>query len=124
MKAELLEVLALQPEYSAKNTSAMQRRGVLIRKLIPAKLKTISERLKSALGPHGQDLDFQGKDGMGRRPASHGFVFFQRKGHQILEMDGIASIYSKHLGTEFTWSLDTVQRDWRTVNMCPARPRS
>ena len=65
MRDELLEVVALQKEYSAKNTPAMQRRGVLIRQLIPQELGRISDRLRAALGPHGEDLAFQGRDGTG-----------------------------------------------------------
>src|SRR5947199_3884333 len=78
MKAELLEVLALQAEYSPKNTPAMQRRGTFIRGLIPQELASISERLKSALGRHGSDLDFQGRDGTGRKTRIPWVRFFSQ----------------------------------------------
>ena len=63
MKNELLEVMELQHKYSSKNTTEMQRRGLLIRKLIPKELSIIAEQLKSALGPHGNDLGIEGRDG-------------------------------------------------------------
>jgi hypothetical protein len=67
MRNELLEVIALQREYTSENSPAMQRRGVLIRDLIPRELRAASARLKSALGVHGEDLGFQGRDGTGRK---------------------------------------------------------
>jgi hypothetical protein len=78
MREELLEVIALQQEYTPKNTPAMQRRGVLIRDLIPAALARMSERLKSALGPHGSDLGFQGRDGTGRKTRIPWVRFFSK----------------------------------------------
>jgi hypothetical protein len=78
MRAELLEVLVLQREYSPTNTAAMQRRGILIREVIPHQLAGISERLNSALGPHGSDLDFQGRDGTGRKTRIPWVRFFSR----------------------------------------------
>src|SRR6202035_560708 len=67
MRNELLEVIALQRQYTSENSPAMQRRGVLIRDLIPQELRAASTRLKSALGVHGDDLGFQGRDGTGRK---------------------------------------------------------
>ena len=67
MRDELLEVIALQRAYSSENTPAMQRRGELIRRLIPQQLAVASTRLKSELGAHGGDLAFQGRDGTGRK---------------------------------------------------------
>lgn len=67
MRDELLEVIALQREYSARNTPAMQRRGTLVRRIIPQELRRISNRLRLALGLHGEDLDFQGRDGTGQK---------------------------------------------------------
>ena len=78
MRAELVEVIALQHEYTSENSPAMQRRGVLIRELIPNKLASISEQLKSALGPHGYDLDFQGRDGTGRKTRIPWVRFFSQ----------------------------------------------
>jgi hypothetical protein len=78
MRAELLEVIALRHEYTSENSLAMQRRGKLIRQLIPQELAAISERLKSALGPHGDDLDFQGRDGTGRKTLIPWVRFFSR----------------------------------------------
>jgi len=67
MRTELLAVITLQREYTSKNSPAMQRRGVLIRDLIPQELRAASSRLKAALGAHGDDLAFQGRDGTGRK---------------------------------------------------------
>jgi MrcB-like, N-terminal domain len=67
MRDELLEVIGLQREYSSDNSVAMQRRGDLVRRLIPRELEAASPRLRSALGSHGDDLDFQGRDGTGRK---------------------------------------------------------
>ena len=67
MRNELLEVIALQREYTSENSPAMQRRGLLIRDLIPQQLRAVSVRLKSALGVHGNELAFQGRDGTGRK---------------------------------------------------------
>ena len=56
----------------------MQRRGVLIRDLIPRELSAASARLKSALGVHGEDLAFQGRDGTGRKTLIPWVRFFSR----------------------------------------------
>ncbi|HUI14057.1 MAG TPA: DUF3578 domain-containing protein [Xanthobacteraceae bacterium] len=78
MRDELLEVIALQREYTYENSPAMQRRGVLIRDLIPQELGAASARLKSALGVHGEDLAFQGRDGTGRKTLIPWVRFFSR----------------------------------------------
>lgn len=78
MRNEFLEVVALQREYSSENTPAMQRRGQVIRRLIPRQLAAISDRLKSALGVHGEDLAFQGRDGTGRKTLIPWVRFFSR----------------------------------------------
>jgi hypothetical protein len=67
MRDELLEVIGLQQAYSSANTPAMQRRGELIRRVIPKQLENASEQLRNALGVHGADLDFEGRDGTGRK---------------------------------------------------------
>jgi MrcB-like, N-terminal domain len=78
MRDELLEVIALQREYSSKNSPAMQRRGLLIRTAIPQELRSASTRLKAALGIHGEDLAFQGRDGTGRKTLIPWVRFFSR----------------------------------------------
>jgi hypothetical protein len=67
MRDEFLEVIELQRAYSAANTPAMQRRGELIRRVIPKQLENTGEQLRHALGAHGADLDFEGRDGTGRK---------------------------------------------------------
>jgi len=67
MRDELLEVIELQRAYSSENTQPMQRRGELIRRIIPRQLEGVSDQLRHALGPHGLDLGFEGRDGTGRK---------------------------------------------------------
>jgi len=78
MRDEFLEIVALQKEYSPNNTSAMQRRGELIRKLVPNQLANISPTLKLALGHHGDDLGFQGRDGTGLKTLIPWVRFYSR----------------------------------------------
>ena len=80
MRDELLEVITLQRSYSSENTPAMQRRGVLVRQVLRDELQRVSSRLKAALGPHGEDLGFQGRDGTGpKNTYSLASIFLQRK---------------------------------------------
>ena len=67
MRATLEEILALQRQYSPLNSSAMQRRGVLIRDVLPAKILENSDAITRALGSYGTDLRTQGRDATGRK---------------------------------------------------------
>jgi hypothetical protein len=67
MRDELLEVIELQRAYNSANTPAMKRRGELIRSAIPERLASAAEQLRHALGIHGADLEFEGRDGTGRK---------------------------------------------------------
>jgi hypothetical protein len=67
MRGELLEVIGLQHAYTWVNTPPMQRRGELIRRIIPQELAAAREQLAHSLGPHGEDLQFEGRDGTGRK---------------------------------------------------------
>ena len=78
VRAELLEVIALQREYTSENSAAMQRRGELVRRVIPRELAVASARLKEALGAHGVDLAFHGRDGTGRKTLIPWVRFFSR----------------------------------------------
>jgi hypothetical protein len=78
MRDQLLEVITLQHEYTSENSPAMQRRGVLIRDLIPQELSAATARLKTALGVHGDDLAFQGRDGTGRKTLIPWVRFFSQ----------------------------------------------
>jgi hypothetical protein len=78
MRDELLEVIALQHEYTSKNSPAMQRRGVVIRKLIRLELAAATVRLKSALGIYGNDLAFEGRDGTGQKTLIPWVRFYSR----------------------------------------------
>jgi len=67
MRGELLEVIGLQHAYTWANTPPMQRRGELIRRIIPQELAAATEQLAHSLGPHGEDLQLEGRDGTGRK---------------------------------------------------------
>lgn len=78
MQSEIEEIISLQRQFSAKNTPAMQRRGDLIRRALPAELAIASARLARALGPHGADLNFEGRDGTGMKTYVPWVRFFSR----------------------------------------------
>ncbi|MFI7038402.1 MrcB family domain-containing protein [Microbispora rosea] len=59
------EALDLQHEWSAQNTSAMKRRGVVVRHELPAQLREHVDALASAMGVPANDLGIEGKDGTG-----------------------------------------------------------
>ena len=67
MHDELLEVIALQREFTSQNTPAMQRRGRFIRDAIPRQLQRIASDLRAAMAHFGDDLSFRGRDGLGRK---------------------------------------------------------
>jgi hypothetical protein len=67
MRSLLLEVTALQKQFSVKATPAMQRRGHLVRREIPAALNGIHHRLAQALGVYGAALEVTGRDGIGSK---------------------------------------------------------
>ncbi|MCK1305710.1 MULTISPECIES: DUF3578 domain-containing protein [unclassified Bradyrhizobium] len=67
MKKIIEEVLKLQKVYSDQNTREMERRGILIRDVLPAEIRGRSGRLRSALGEYGIDGDAEGRDGTGRK---------------------------------------------------------
>lgn len=67
MRDEIAEILRLQRQYSALPTPAMQRRGLLVRRLLPAALMRGRARLVRALGAHGEDLRAEGRDGLGSK---------------------------------------------------------
>jgi hypothetical protein len=64
---QIHEVLELQKQYTSKNTTAMQRRGILIRKEIAASLNENLDRFKSNYEIAIDDLWVQGKDGDGNK---------------------------------------------------------
>ena len=67
MREQFEAIIALQTEFSGENTPAMQRRGLLIRRDIPALLNARSGELRAALGAFGDDATAQGRDGTGRK---------------------------------------------------------
>jgi hypothetical protein len=67
ISAQIREVLELQKEYTSKNTPAMQRRGILIRKEIAGSLTENLDRFNSKYEIAIHDLWVQGKDGDGNK---------------------------------------------------------
>lgn len=67
LSIQIQEVLELQKQYTSKNTPAMQRRGVLIRKDITNSLKDNLGRFNSRYEIAIKDLWVQGKDGDGNK---------------------------------------------------------
>ena len=67
ISTQIREVLELQRQYTSKNTPAMQRRGILIRKEIAGSLNENLDRFKSKYEIAIEDLWVQGKDGDGNK---------------------------------------------------------
>jgi len=67
IKEQIQEVLELQKQYTSKNTSAMKRRGILIRKEIANSLNENLNYFKSRYEIAIEDLWVQGKDGDGNK---------------------------------------------------------
>ena len=67
ISTQIREVLELQKQYTSKNTPAMQRRGILIRKEITSSLNANLDRFKSRYEIAIEDLWVQGKDGEGNK---------------------------------------------------------
>lgn len=67
IKKQIHEVLELQKQYTSKNTPAMKRRGILIRKEIANSLNENLDRFKSKYEIAIEDLWVQGKDGDGNK---------------------------------------------------------
>lgn len=65
MKQLIEEALQLQSEWSHLNTPAMTRRGVIVRKDIPAALEIYKSEIKQLLGTVGADFEIEGRDGTG-----------------------------------------------------------
>lgn len=61
----LRQTLDLQPAWVAKNTPEMERRGVIVRKELAAKLRVHVSAMAAALGVPIEDLGVEGKDGTG-----------------------------------------------------------
>ncbi|MHC2001790.1 MrcB family domain-containing protein [Methylobacterium sp. CM6241] len=61
------EVIALQRVYSDQNTKEMERRGQLVRDVLPTELRRVAATLRPALGPFGEDATAEGRDGTGRK---------------------------------------------------------
>lgn len=67
ISSQIREVLELQRQYTSKNTPAMQRRGILIRREIASSLSENLDRFKSKYEIAIEDLWVQGKDGDGNK---------------------------------------------------------
>ena len=60
-------ILELQPLYSPDNTSAMQRRGYLVRRDLAHAIRALGKHLSQALGKFGHDFHVGSSDGTGRK---------------------------------------------------------
>ena len=68
IRDEIAEVLALQPKFSARNTSEMQRRGILIRDEIRDRFEANRTVLDEAFQrTYSGNLSFEGRDGTGSK---------------------------------------------------------
>jgi len=63
------EVLSLQPHHAARATPAMQRRGALVRREIPDRLRARADALRARFGDFRGRLAVQGSDGRGAMKA-------------------------------------------------------
>lgn len=79
LRETLQAVVALQREYSSKLTPAMARRGELVRKNLKIEIMDRRLELASALGAYGDDLDAEGKDGIGQKSLVPWARFFSRR---------------------------------------------
>ena len=117
MRDAAIRVMELQPDWSDRNTPAMQERGVLIRDVIPEWLRTLEPRLATALGPCGYDFDVEGRDGTGRRWKFPGYVFAQRADPPTRAKGGIASTCFTLSAMGLISVSDTVRLVGKTVNL-------
>lgn len=67
MRDQLSEALQLQLSFSSENTPAMERRGQLVRNLIPEELRQWEAITGDSILPFKGRLNVQGKDGTGRK---------------------------------------------------------
>ena len=62
MRQALEEIVALQAEYRASNTPAIERRGHRIRNVLLAELEEHAANLRAEIGPYRADAEAVGKD--------------------------------------------------------------
>ena len=67
MKQILQRICELQPEYSYKNTTAMQERSRLINHDLANEIKLLEPVLSQSLGPYGSDFSVGSSDGQGNK---------------------------------------------------------
>lgn len=67
---DLFEILVLQREYSSRNTATMERRGVLVRSIIPDHIRNNLGRLEPIFTAAGYSVSVEGSDGIGRKVES------------------------------------------------------
>ena len=79
MRDTLREICSLQPSWAATNTEAMQRRGHLIRDILPEEIRQMGAELEVALGVPGADLGVEGRDGAGAKTEAPWVRIFSRE---------------------------------------------
>ncbi len=70
LRTSIAEVLALQTQYTHKNSPEMQRRGELIRTVLPHALRARITELEPTFTKAGFSLEIEGSDGKGLKNAS------------------------------------------------------
>jgi hypothetical protein len=67
MKETLKRICELQPYYSAENTSAMQERGLLVRRSLKQQLEALEPVFAPMMGSFSTDFLVEASDGIGRK---------------------------------------------------------
>jgi hypothetical protein len=126
------EILGLQLQYSSKNTDPMQRRGVLVRKLLPDLIRDRLEEIEPIFSSAGFECCVEGSDGVGRKnespwvrifdpemspSATHGWyvvLHFSRDGKRVYATVGcgattlvggsLVSVPEKELAQQVQWA--------------------
>jgi hypothetical protein len=70
LRSDLAEVLKLQQQYVSSNSPEMARRGLLIRREIPERIRAHAQLLEPIFTRAGFSLEVEGSDGIGRKVES------------------------------------------------------
>lgn len=143
MKDTLVQICALQPQYSSANTAEMQERGRLIRTILSQDLRDRLPRLQAAFDPVIDDLAVDASDGMGRKTEApwvrlfsktlspnprEGFylvIHFTANGSAVYITVGCGStvwsggdlrpVSNMELQRRTSWARSIVEQKWRTT---------
>ena len=79
LSSTIKEIARLQPHYSSENTEQMKKRGQLIRSVLPSQLAEFRDRFRGNLGAFGDSIDFEGRDGIGRKTSAPWVRIFSKE---------------------------------------------